>query len=235
MKASVIRPLAKAVTLAVAVGGAAVAQAHQAGDLIVRLGAASVQPDDDSSALNLVGTGGLPASGASVESNTRIGLTGTYMVTDNWGVELLAANPFKHGLKAHLGDAFGGATVSAGSTKHLPPTLSAQYYFGNSESTIRPYVGFGLNYTVFFSEKVSPQLYGGLGASSAQLSLDDSWGVAFQAGVDYRLGNNWLLNAGVWKIDIDTEAEFKFSNGAVVTTDVEIDPYVYMLSVGYSF
>jgi outer membrane protein W len=144
VKASVIRPLAKAVTLAVAVGGAAVAQAHQAGDLIVRLGAASVQPDDDSSALNLVGTGGLPASGASVESNTRIGLTGTYMVTDNWGV-------------------------------------------------------------------------------------------AFQAGVDYRLGNNWLLNAGVWKIDIDTEAEFKFSNGAVVTTDVEIDPYVYMLSVGYSF
>jgi outer membrane protein len=227
--------LAKAVTLAVAVGGAAVAQAYEAGDFIVRVGAATVQPNDDSSALNLVGTGGLPASGASVENSTRIGLNAVYMVSDNIGVELLAANPFKHGLKAHLGDAFGGATVSAGSTKHLPPTLSAQYYFGNSESTIRPYVGVGLNYTVFFSEKVSPQLYGGLGASSAQLSLDDSWGLAFRAGVDYRLGNNWSVGAGMWWIDIDTEAEFKFSNGAVVTTDVEIDPMVYMLSVGYTF
>lgn len=235
VKTSVIRPLAQAVTLAVAVGGVAAAQAYEAGDLILRAGIASVQPDDSSTPLNLVGTGDLPASGASVESGTRLGITGTYMIADHFGIELLASTPFKHVLQAHLGDAFGGATVSAGETKQLPPTLSLQWFPMSSDSAIQPYIGLGLNYTVFFSEKVSPQLYNGLGAASAQLSLEDSWGLAFEAGVDYSLGNNWLVNASVWKASIDTSAEFKFSNGAVVTTQVDVDPVVYMLSVGYKF
>ena len=37
--------------------------------------------------------------------------------------------------------------------KHLPPTLMAQYYFGDANSKVRPYVGAGINYTTFFDEE----------------------------------------------------------------------------------
>lgn len=236
MKASVIRPLAKAVTLAVAVGGAAVAQAYQAGDFIVRAGVASVQPDEDSSMLNVGGTE-VAGSGAGVGSNEQLGLTAVYMLSDNLGLEVLAATPFKHDLSANVGALANGAVVNAGSTKHLPPTVSLQWFPMDSTSAFQPYVGIGVNYTIFFSEDVSPDLYANplIGAGGAELSLDDSVGLAFEIGADIQLGNNWLLNASVWNIDIDTEAEFKFDNGLVIEADVDIDPWVYMLSIGYKF
>ena len=59
-------------------------------------------------------------------------------------------------------------------------------------------------------------------------------GVALQAGVDYRVSDNLLVNLGIWWADIDTDAEFEFA-GNRLTTDVEIDPLVYMFSVGWKF
>jgi len=56
-----------------------------------------------------------------------------------------------------------------------------------------------------------------------------------QAGFDYHLNDQWLVNASVRWIDIDTEAEIKFDNGAKINADVDIDPYVYTVSVGYKF
>ncbi|MGK3947131.1 OmpW family outer membrane protein, partial [Streptomyces caeruleatus] len=64
---------------------------------------------------------------------------------DNFGVELLAATPFSHSVK--MGD------TEVAKVKHLPPTLMAQYYFGDVQSKVRPYVGIGVNYTTFFDEQ----------------------------------------------------------------------------------
>ena len=52
--------------------------------------------------------------------------------------------------------------------------------------------------------------------------------------LDYKISDQLFLNAGVFWIDIDTEAEFEFANN-VIETDVEIDPLVYMLTVGWKF
>ena len=102
------------------------AQAHQAGDIIVRAGAATVDPHEDSSTISTAATGSLAGTKATLDSDTQLGLTGTYMLTDHVGIELLAATPFQHqvsikgmplGLDGKLAD-----------VKHLPPTLSVQYY-----------------------------------------------------------------------------------------------------------
>ncbi len=61
-------------------------------------------------------------NGFDVSNNTQLGLTFTYMATDNIGIELLAATPFRH--KIGTGDTGDIATV-----RHLPPTLMAQWYF----------------------------------------------------------------------------------------------------------
>lgn len=212
--------------------GAASVTAHEAGDFIVRAGAAHVDPNDDSDLIHHSGLGNVAGSEAEVDDDTQLGLTFTYMLTNHWGVELLAATPFDHDIEADLG---GLGKYDAGSTKHLPPTLSLQYYPMDSASKFQPYVGLGVNYTKFFDEDVDSELEGALAETGGDLELDDSLGWAAQIGFDYEIDDHWLINAAVWYIDLETDAEFKFDSGTRVKTDVDIDPLVYMISIGYKF
>lgn len=219
------------ITVLALMGLAGAAQAHEAGDMIFRGGVATVAPDASSSELVLDG-GAIAGSEADVDDGTALGLTFVYMFTDRIGLEVLASSPFSHDISAQTG-ALGLGEVAAGETKHLPPTVSLQYFLTDPGSRWQPYVGAGLNYTLFFDEDVDGQLEGVLGAGD--LDLDASLGLAVQAGVDYMINDQWLVNLGVWWVDIDTDATFSFESGARLTTDVEIDPWVYSLSVGYRF
>jgi outer membrane protein len=209
------------------------AQAYEAGNMIGRVGLAKVSPQDDSSVLKISGVGGVAGTGVEVDDNTQLGLTGTYMLSPSFGIELLAATPFEHDISVN---GLGGLGVpngtKLGSTKHLPPTLSAQWYPLGSGSALQPYLGVGVNYTTFFSEKLTSGAKTALGASN--LKLDDSFGLAFEAGLDWAISSNWVINASVWKADIDTTATVNTALGKV-KVDVEIDPMVYMLAVGYKF
>ncbi|MBP8185877.1 MAG: outer membrane beta-barrel protein, partial [Pseudomonas sp.] len=136
------------------------ALAHQAGDIIVRGGAATVDPQEDSSRISTSATGSIDGTSAGVGSSTQLGLTGTYMLTDHVGIELLAATPFSHdirvkGIDAALGTPAGTIDGSFADVKQLPPTLSLQYYPMESSSAFQPYVGAGLNYTLFFNEDLT--------------------------------------------------------------------------------
>ncbi len=204
-----------AATLLIASAGA---NAVQQGDWIVRVGAAHVNPDASSDPLTTVAANAT----LDVDSNTQLGLSVSYMYTDNLAIGLLGATPFKHDIKGD-GDIAGLGKI--GETKHLPPTLTLQYYFTPS-SNIRPFVGAGINYTTFFSEKTT-----GLGATD--LKLDDSWGLAAEAGVDIDLNNDWIASGQVWYVDIDSDATL---SGAINDkAEVQIDPWVFMISVGKTF
>ncbi|AUH00799.1 outer membrane protein OmpW [Pectobacteriaceae bacterium CE70] len=196
----------------------AFAQANQAGDIIVRAGTATLRPNEGSD--NVLGSLG----SFNVDNNTQLGLTFTYMATDNIGVELLAATPFQH--KVGLN---GMGTIAE--VKHLPPTLMAQYYFGQKEDKLRPYLGVGVNYTTFFDEKFNDT---GTNAGLSDLSFTDSWGIAAQAGLDYNLNKNWLLNMSLWWMDISTDVKFK-SGGQDQTVSTRLDPWLFMFAVGYKF
>lgn len=196
--------------------------AYEAGDWLVRAGATNVAPDESSG--NVFVGGNDLGIGVNVGSNTQLGLNVAYFIQPNLAIELLAATPFDHDI--------GLNTVGAlGSTKHLPPTLSANYYFADADSKLQPYLGAGLNYTVFFDESFTGS---NEAAGFSDLELDDSFGVSVQAGLDFILDSTWSINASVRWIDIDTEATFKL-NDAAGKVDVEIDPFVYTLSVGYRF
>ncbi len=238
----------KASITAVAMGVALVsgsAWAYDAGDVIVRVGAASVDPQEDSKELTINGTAlstalasvvDVAPATAGVGGDTQLGLTLTYMLNENVGVELLAATPFTHEITANLGAA---GTVKAGEATHLPPTVSVQFYPLGKGSRIQPYAGVGINYTVFFDEDVDAELDNlttalGLGKAT-DLSLDDSFGLAFELGCDFALTDNLLVNASIWKADIDTTATFKYAGGVKIEGDVDIDPMVYMVAVGYTF
>lgn len=197
------------------------AQAHEEGDFFVRIGAANVAPDSSS--------GSVLGGGVEVEDSTGLGFSGTWFVGKNWGLEVLAALPFEHDIVGT--GALNGLDI--GSTKHLPPTISLQYH-PLPDSAFQPYLGIGINYTTFFSTETSDTLDSALGGNT-ELELDDSVGVAFQIGADWKLTDNFYLNAGVWKVDIETTADISVDGAHAASVDVTIDPIVYMLGVGFSF
>lgn len=208
-----MKSVTKFALLSAALVSAPLAMAHEAGDMFIRGGLVDVMPsvnDNTGAGLDL-----------DVDNNLQVGVTATYMYTDNIGVELLAATPFTHDITA------GGTKV--GETSHLPPSLMAQYYFGTASSDARPYLGAGLNYTVFFDEKLSTDL--DQNGQTDTLSLDDSFGLALQAGVDYNISENLFVNASIWYMDINTDVTV---NGAA-TGDLDIDPVSVMASIGYTF
>ncbi|MFM1682179.1 OmpW family outer membrane protein [Aeromonas salmonicida] len=188
-----------------------VAMAHQAGDILVRGGLAFVSPQTSSD--DVMGSG----SEFEIDSNMQLGLTLSYLITDNWGVELLAATPFSHSVSL--------AGTEVAKVKHLPPTLMAQYYFGDAKSKVRPYVGVGVNYTNFFDEKGRGPL------ANDDITLDDSWGVAGQVGLDMAINDRWFVNASAWIMDIDTEVHVNGGDGIKTS----IDPMAFMFGVGYRF
>src|SRR3546814_1627602 len=57
-------------------------------------------------------------------------------------------------------------------------------------------------------------------------TLFRSWGVAFQAGFDYRLTDRWYFNADVKKILLNTDVTVTTSNGTVIRADTDLDPWV---------
>lgn len=199
-------PLACLVALALA----APAQAQEAGDWTFSAGAHLVAPKSGNG--NLAGG----ALAADVGDDWKPTITAEYWFSPNWGLEVLAALPFEHDIRLN--------GVAAGSTKHLPPTVSLQYHFKGGQR-VTPFVGLGLNYTTFFDEETRGPLAG------TELELDDSWGLAAHGGLDIAVGQGkWLRLDARW-IDIDTDVSV---NGAGVGT-VEIDPWVYGAAFVWAF
>ena len=222
----------KALVLAVAALAATPVLAHEAGSFIIRAGAAHVAPNDSSSRIN---AGGSDVAGtkATVGNDTQLGLTFAYKLTDHIGVELLAATPFSH----RVGVKGVNPTVDGklAQVKHLPPTLTLQYYPMDKTSRWQPYFGAGINYTMFFDEDLSSARKQ---QGFSNLKLQDSVGLAGQLGMDYMLTDNLLVNASVWYIDIDTKATVDGPNALGVgktKVDVDVDPWVYMVGIGYKF
>jgi outer membrane protein len=195
--------------LALALGFAGPALATEAGDWTVSVGAHVVDPASNNGTL----AGG--ALKTDVGSDWKPTITAEYFFTPNLGLEVLAAVPFKHDISLN--------GVKAGSTKHLPPTFTLQYHFDGEK--VSPFIGAGINYTLFFDTNETGPLAG------TNVDLSNSWGLAAHAGLDIRLAEKRALRVDVRWMDIDTKVSV---NGAKVGT-VKIDPIVYGVAYVWQF
>jgi outer membrane protein len=199
------KTITAAVLAAMGMSGGTALAADDSAQWILRVGAHYVEPAADNHDL------------VTVEGAQTLTFNLTRMIDDHWAVELLAALPFEHDIA--LND--GGKVADV---KQLPPTLSLQYHFVPG-GDFRPYLGAGLNATIFFEEDTAGPLAG------ADLKLGTSYGPALQAGFDFDIGDTWFLNFDARWIDIDTRATL---SGTSLGT-VNIDPITYGLSFGRSF
>ncbi len=183
------------------------AQAQQAGDWLVRARALHLDPaNKDSTGLNL-----------SVNSKTFPEVDIGYFVTPQFALELVLTYPQKHDLRSN--------GVNIGSLKHLPPTLLAQWHF--PMGALRPYVGAGLNYTHFSSVTFTPAVQAALNPRIDK----NSTGLALQLGADWDLGNGWLLNADLKKVQIRTDVYA----GANKAGTFKVDPLLFSVGFGKRF
>lgn len=196
-----------ALSAAALVAYAPSADAYQAGDWVARIGLGNVNPKSDNG--TLAGTLDLE-----VDSDVKPTLALSYFLSDHIAAQVLAAWPFEHDYDLN------GA--NSGSLKHLPPTVTFQYHF-NPTGPFNFYVGAGVNYTFIYDEEIA--------IPGADLSLDNSFGLAAELGVEYFLNDNWSLGAQVWWVDIDSDAEL---DGADIGT-ANVDPIVFGLDLAYKF
>jgi len=186
---------------------AGVSAAHAADDnWVVRFGASGVVPKSDN--------GNLAGMRANVSGDMKPSGSLEYLLTPNWGVELLAAVPHSVRLDG----------VQAAKTHELPPTIGVNYHF-MTDKAISPFVGLGINYTGFYDTKGVGPLEG------ARVKIDNSWGAAAHAGFDYNFSPKWMFTADVRWVDITSDVHVNGSNVGHAT----INPLVYGLSFGYRF
>lgn len=200
MKAKLLAPLVAATLASLASSALA-----QEGTYMMRVRALNMQVDNGNSP---------NVAGAKVEINNKTfpEIDFVYNFTKNLAAELVLTYPQKHDVKLQ------GNRI--GSLKHLPPTLTLQYYFAPG-SSVNPYVGAGINYTRFMSVSLP-----------TGISTDkDSFGFAAQIGVDFEIAKNTYINLDFKRVNIDADVKV---NGAKLTT-LKVDPNLVSVGIGWRF
>lgn len=194
----------------------------QTGDVLLRARAIIVAPNETSGSV----LPGFPGEKVSVDNSVMPEVDITWMATDSIGFELIASTT-KHGASGRTGTT--GSIGKLASTWVLPPTLTAQYHF-NPKGHVRPYVGAGVNYTIFWNEKASSGLEAAVGET--RVHMKDSFGWAAQAGIDIDLSPRVFVNADIKYIDIDTTARLTTTAAGTQRVKLHLDPLVFGIGIG---
>lgn len=198
------------------------------GNVMVRVLATGVLPDNDAGAISVGGTPDVfPAGSYEVQDELIPALTLSYFLNKNVALELFCCF-------AKLGVDGKGALAAAGapdvaSTWIFPPALTLQYHL-DPIAGFKPYAGVGVQYIAFFDTKSKD-----LGGS---MDFDNAWGFTLQAGVDVELGQGWYLNADVKKTWLDTSwtiAGSPVTAGAPISGSIDVDPLIVSAGLGYRF
>ncbi len=139
----------------------------------------------------------------------------TYFFTEHVAAELIAATS-KHSVNA--------GTTDLGDAWILPPTLTLQYHF-TPDNKFSPYVGAGLNYSIFYGEDTATGIN--------DLDVGNGVGFALQAGFDYWINDNWGVNFDAKYIDLDVDVGV--NSGALNAHNVDIDPVIIGAGISYRF
>lgn len=202
------------------------------GNLQVRFGVTGIIFDDD---VTSVRAGALDLMAPPVNGDAEIGdtvvptATITYFLTPNWAIEAICCT-------AHISATGTAGLAAAGDLVDawvLPPIITLQYRF-DRYAGFQPYVGAGGQWIHYWAGKGDNAL------GAAGVDIDDSFGFALQAGLDYDLGDGWSLNLDVKKTWLDTTITWKNATGLglggqEVKADLDLDPLWLTASLGYRF
>ncbi|MES0200306.1 OmpW family protein [Mesorhizobium sp. M0011] len=170
---------------------------------------------EDSGYVNAV-----PGSGLSYSDTVTPELDISYFFTGNIAAELILGTTY-----ANIeGQGAIGALGNIGKIWLLPPTLTLQYHFTDF-GAFKPYVGAGVNYTIFYNQDVG---------SADALHVKNTFGTALQVGFDYMVDQHWGVNFDVKKLFLKPDFDVTV-DGAKLTGKAELDPWLIGAGVTYRF
>ena len=169
----------------------------------------------------VTGIGVPPGADATVGNATTVLLTYEYAMSPHIGVELVFGVPPKIKATASGSVAFLGELLTA---RNVAPTLLFNYHFFAPGSTLRPYLGVGVNYTKF-TNVTTP--YGW------DVRLSDSTGLAAQAGLDWALNKQWGLFASVAKVQV--KSNLTATSAVVLQSTIDFRPITYSMGASLRF
>lgn len=187
--------------------------AKDKGDFLMRMRAIAFMPDSGGATAQLGGD-------ADVGNAVVPELDFTYFFTKNIAAELILATT-QHSVSL---EGSSSGKLDLGRVQLLPPHINLQYHF-MPDGKFSPYVGAGVGYVFFLKEKD--------GSSINSIDYKNSVSWSLQAGLDYKINDRWSLNLDVKKVFVDTELHI--NGGGVTAGDVDLDPWVFGLGVGYRF
>ena len=144
----------------------------------------------------------------------------SYFFTKNIAAELVLTYPQQVNITA------GSGNTNVGKITALPPSLLAQYHFTDL-GAFKPYVGLGVNYTIFGNRQNFPAL--GNSVTVNQSSI----GVVGQIGMDYMFDKNWGLNVDVKYIQMSTNVTTVA--GGTNLGKLTLNPWTPGVGVTYKF
>lgn len=194
--------------------------AAMAQDWTFKIGA--LRYDTHSKTDGIRGIGVPPGADAVVGDATTVVFTLERRFGENLGAELALGVPPTTKARGAGSVAFLGDNVL--SAKNFGPTFLVNYHFGTKNSTLRPYLGLGVNYTWFkdVKSKLAPDVY-----------MTDSWGLAAHAGIDWALSKRMGLYASIARVDVRTE--LMAVGNSVLTTSIDFRPWTYSAGLRVSF
>jgi outer membrane protein len=163
------------------------------------------------------GQSGSVVQGANVKAKDQIipELDVSYFFTKNIAAELVLTYPQSIQIDA------GGNKL--GTIKALPPSLLLQYHFTDF-GAFKPYVGAGVNYTIFSSRN---------NLSGGAYSVDSSsFGAVGQVGMDYMFDKNWGLNVDLKYATMSTNVT---TAAGVDGGKLTLNPWMPAVGVTYKF
>ena len=144
----------------------------------------------------------------------------SYFFTKNIAAELVLTYPQQVNITA------GSGNNNVGKITALPPSLLLQYHFTDL-GAFKPYVGAGVNYTIFGNRQNFPAL--GNSVTVDQSSL----GVVAQIGADYMFDKNWGLNLDLKYATISTNVNTVASG--INLGKLTLNPWMPAIGVTYKF
>jgi len=165
------------------------------------------------------GQSGSIVQGADVKAANKVipELDVSYFFTKNIAAELVLTYPQTIDIN------YTSSQTKLGSIKALPPSLLLQYHFTDF-GAFKPYVGAGVNYTIFTSRN---------NLGNGAFSVDNSsFGVVGQVGMDYMFDKNWGLNVDLKYATMSTNVTTAAgANGGKLT----LNPWMPAVGVTYKF
>ena len=233
MKLSLL-PLSVALALTALLSGNALAQSTT-----LKLGFVNIDPRSSATPVSGPFTP-LDALSLKVQSQSTLFFSAAMAIDDHWEAELALGVPPTHdvtlvvlqpaALPGSVAALNGGLSAKV---RQVAPTLFANYRFGDSANQIRPFVGVGVNYTVF-DKTESTALNDAVNGGATTIKLKSSLGLAMQVGLSAKLGGPWSVTGALATAQVKTKLTTN-TLGIERTSDISFKPTVLTIALGYSF